>query len=398
MKKKLIYITILAALPLFVSCRQEIIDAADTSTGNAGYIQFGTPTVTMNVGTRSTAKDALTEGDAFGVLGYCLAYSVGTSNINYNSGTDLWSDKKAYCPPAVFYKQKVTVSNGGTVYDKDYDKDNVSGTGNNPKYWYVDGKDLDGNEDSNIRNADNFNYSFIGYYPYGDTYFTFEKPSKREEAGAPILTFTMPQEDGSLDASKTPDAMLGVEYNVQKGNSGKVQFDFFHILTGLGFVINNYSDYDLTVHSLTLSGSFYKDVTIDLTGNVVSFSFSDERYTGIYTLSSQDIELPAPRDGEACTSSDSPIGGEHLLLISGKDTSFGENIQVNINYTFNGKQAIQSFSRNTTFRPQPGVKYTAQLNFVGDAFVLQFAVDNGEIWEDGEADDNDESNDDVIFE
>ena len=48
--------------------------------------------------------------------------------------------------------------------------------------------------------------------------------------------------------------------------------------------------------------------------------------------------------------------------------------------------------------PRPGIKYTAQLNFVGDAFVLEFVVDNQGQWEDGEADDGDETNDDVVFE
>lgn len=46
-----------------------------------------------------------------------------------------------------------------------------------------------------------------------------------------------------------------------------------------------------------------------------------------------------------------------------------------------------------TFHPVPGTKYTAQLNFVGNAFVLQFVVDNNEMWEDGKSDDSD-----IIFE
>ena len=44
------------------------------------------------------------------------------------------------------------------------------------------------------------------------------------------------------------------------------------------------------------------------------------------------------------------------------------------------------------------MKYTAQLNFVGETFVLQFVVDNGEQWEDGGADDGREDNDDIVFE
>ena len=110
--------------------------------------------------------------------------------------------------------------------------------------------------------------------------------------------------------------------------------------------------------------------------------------------------LPAPDAslGETVTSSPSPIGGEHVMLISGTGPSFGENGKVRIEYVFNGVPNVFETARPGTFTPQPGIKYTAQLNFVGDTFVLQFVVDNQEQWEDGEADDEDETNDDVIFE
>ena len=86
------------------------------------------------------------------------------------------------------------------------------------------------------------------------------------------------------------------------------------------------------------------------------------------------------------------------MLISGTGTSFGENVKVRIEYVFNGVPNVFETARPGTFTPQAGIKYTAQLNFVGDTFVLQFVVDNQEQWEDGEADDEDEMNDDVIFE
>lgn len=107
------------------------------------------------------------------------------------------------------------------------------------------------------------------------------------------------------------------------------------------------------------------------------------------------------------TSSPSPVGpirdelegrNEHLLLISGTGYSFGEDVEVYIKYTFNGGSKEQHYSRPSTFTPRPGVKYTAQLNFVGDAFVLQFVTDNDEQWGNGMADDGNEENDDIIFE
>ena len=66
---------------------------------------------------------------------------------------------------------------------------------------------------------------------------------------------------------------------------------------------------------------------------------------------------------------------------------------VNITYTFDGYKKA-NYTRPTTFTPTPGTKYTAQLNFVGETFILQFVVDNNEEWENGETDDNG----DAVFE
>ena len=107
--------------------------------------------------------------------------------------------------------------------------------------------------------------------------------------------------------------------------------------------------------------------------------------------------LLAPDDsaGETVTTS-GLLGGEHVLLISGAAPYFGKNVKVAIDYTFGGDRVSKPFTtgRPETFTPRPGVKYTAQLNFVGNAFVLQFVVDNGETWEDGESD----NDGDVVFE
>ncbi len=364
-------------------------------------IVFDTPALMVETVTRSTLKDALVPGDEFGVLGYCVPYTVGTQTPNYNAGASLWALKKALCPPDVFYKQRVVVGTGGCTYDRN------GGTGNNPKYWYRDGYDTDNAANAGVTGTDDYRYSFVAYYPYSGA-FTVDKPETGQTAGAPVLTFTMPQTGtdvaAPLDHRATPDAMLAVLYNSRKSD-GNLRFNFSHVLTGLGFEVNNFSGYDLEVKSVTLSGSFYKKVRIDLTGDVSSFSFPGDRYTGTYTLFDGDasggsLMLPAPDAslGETVTSSPSPIGGEHVMLISGTGTSFGENVKVRIEYVFNGVPNVFETARPGTFTPQPGIKYTAQLNFVGDTFVLQFVVDNQEQWEDGEADDEDETNDDVIFE
>ena len=75
-------------------------------------IVFDTPALMVETVTRSTLKDALVPGDEFGVLGYCVPYTVGTQTPNYNAGASLWALKKALCPPDVFYKQRVVVEIG----------------------------------------------------------------------------------------------------------------------------------------------------------------------------------------------------------------------------------------------------------------------------------------------
>lgn len=389
---------------LFVAVLGGCTKAGQEHIYNSGErIMFQAPI--MSVETKSTLKDYLASGDAFGVIGYCIPYSVGTSSLNPSGATSTWNLKRNLCPPNVFYGQKVMVTDNGCKYDFE----NPTGAGNNPKYWYRwdaaagQGYGLDDSRDDNATDeADNYRYSFFAYYPYDG--FTITAPENERTAGAPKLSFIMPQtgnnEDTGLDHKQTPDAMVSVLYNARSGSN--LQFSMSHVLTGLGFEVNNFSEYDLEIHKITLGGSFYKQVDIDFTGEVVSYTFPDSRYTGTYTIHDETVSgalsLPAPQ-GEAVTSSESPIGGEHILLISGKENAyFGENIHVSIDYTFNGNHTVKDdITRPGTFTPKPGVKYTAQLNFVGEAFVLQFVVANSDIWEDGELDDNDDSNDDIIF-
>ena len=48
----------------------------------------------------------------------------------------------------------------------------------------------------------------------------------------------------------------------------------------------------------------------------------------------------------------------------------------------------EQLKRLTNFQPRSGVRYTAQINWVNNAFILIMQANNGEIWEDGGADDN----------
>lgn len=376
------------------------------------YINFGLPVqVSSSYGeaeSRSVLLDNLPEGSEFGVLGYCVPFTVGSNNPNYNAGSDIWSLKRKLCPPDVFFKQKVTVGTNGCTYDRN------GGTGNDPKYWYK--KDYDTNNQfiDDIPDAEDYKYTFFAYYPF-EGCFTVDAPNAQNVAGAPKFTFTMPQTGDNLytqlSHDDTPDAMLAALYNVTKDN-GSVQFTFSHLLTALGFEVNNFSDYDLVIHSIKLGGSFYKKINIDLSGDNVTFSFPADRYTGKYTIfdgSSMhggDLQLSCPTDGNTVTSSPSPIGpntGDDInknfvMLISGIGTSFGENVKVYIDYTLKDIRTQRELTRPGSFTPQPGKRYTAQLNFVGDAFVMNFVVNNNGEWENGAGDDGNTGNDDIVFE
>lgn len=210
---------------LLAGCRQETLPVS----GEQGdYISFGTPVLDVQTDARSTTKDTLKVGDQFGVLGYCVPYLLGTTNLNYNSATSFWGIKYYLCPPSVFYNTPVTVGNGVCSYDS-------------PKMWYREGYGLDGKSNSSVgADAEQYRYTFFAYYPYKETdpVFTLDTPEDASVAGAPKFTFTMPQEgdnfEKELDYTKTPDAMFGVLQNQQK-SQGSLTFTFSHLLTALGF-------------------------------------------------------------------------------------------------------------------------------------------------------------------
>lgn len=420
-----------AALLAGVSaCDKEELPDTGASLSPGERILFSAPPeLTVETLTRA-AQDGFTEGNAFGVMAYCVPYTVGSdTEFNYGSGSADWSTKRSNCAPEVLYNQKVTVAANGCTYDFE-DNDGSEGN-NNPAYWYRDGYGTDGKENTGVTGAANYRYTFFAWYPYADEsgkpYFTFTNPTSQESKGAPVVTYTMPQtgEDGNINAplnkEATLDAMLAVLYNRTKAD-GSLTFDFSHVLTGLGFEVNNFSENELKIHRLTLSGKFYKQVTVDFskaTSATDFFTFPAQYYTGEYVLfdesanENQPLVLEATDEEKSVTSTNdiggqTPIGGSHLLLISGTRSNFGpetsgdEMVKVNLTYTFgNGAQTTESFSRPSTFTPQPGVKYTAQLNFVGNAFVLQFVVDDNESWEDGGTDndnDNDGQDDTATFE
>ena len=371
-----------------------------------GYIHFGVPVVTVETrATEGFIDGKLPGGASFGVLGYCLAYNPGTTTYNANSGTSLWRIKSKLCPPSVFYRQEVTMDATG-----DY------ATYDNPKRWYTDGANAElGNVE--LSNTDEYQYTFFAYYPFEGGFTVV--PEDAGTAGAPVITYSMPYDGNAGEVEdfdmRTPDPMLAVTYNVQRDRR-MVDFNFFHITTGLGFQVNNYSQVGETVvdegdegvtlvlYSIKLKGTFFRSVTANMAGAAVEISYDrGDTYTATYVLydNPDGTVVPWQQDGSEGSISLEPE--KYVRLLSGDDENgvFGpkNDIRVLVKYQLGGNgRKVVSIGRPASFVPSPGTRYTAQLNWVNNAFVLIMQPDNGDMWEDGEAVDGNEGNDDVIFE
>ena len=366
---------------LFLLAACEKTDVNPEQTGRE--IRFAISDVQVDVESKSGPIDRLPDGSAFGVLGYCLAQTApNDGTLNESTGSLPWDQKKTLCRPHLFYNQEVSYSGGVCTYTP-------------VQNWYgpVD-----------------YQYSFFAYYPYND-YFTII--TGENTLGAPKVKFSIPEiatghtrtvqyivskgtgtvtteqrEFNVLDDSKVPDAMVAQSIDVTKAG-GTVPLNFLHMLTGLNFQVNNYNVKEdengaqvpgdrVVVHSLVLAGKFYQSIEINFDSN---YGYPDETFDGAYMIVDDGANIPI--NG---LESVSKIGDKTLLLVSNLGDSEGYigDLTLEITYSFGSSQPkTQSFSRPENFMPAGGTIYTAQLNFIGDSFVLNFIIDNNTQWEDG---------------
>lgn len=367
MKQKYIFP---ALLLLCSACQQEEWPQPDAASSDV--IRFAAPSVTVEKSTRSTFYDTFPTNGTFGVIGYCVPYRRGSdTEMDWASGSALWGNKRGNAFPDVFYNQAVTYDGAACTYNYN----------NGLRKWY------NTTDNSEATAPDDYRYTFFAYYP--QDHFTVESPVSADVRGVPKLTFTMPfSADGDvnegLDDTKTPDAMIAVVYNHLR-TTGSVGFNFSHIMTGLGFAVNNYNygedDETVTVRKVTLSGNFTRSITIDFSKNTNEDGFYaySGTYSGTYVIydDAQGLQVPS-------NSSVSPIGKYLLLLSNATDgTYFGTDVAVHVEYTYKGKEKTATAERPTDFQPRVGVRYTAQLNFVGETFALNFIAEDNDFWEDG---------------
>lgn len=387
------------AIWMLSSCNNQLDDMQEAV---SPYIKFGVQTLSVEsrlADSDNGMRNEFKEGDSFGVFGYCVPTKIGESTPDYAAGSSVWTAKVSNAVPDVFFNQKVTLKADGSWQ---YNWSDPASDIYKPKYWYANGRDTEGTSVEAITNAQNYRYDFYAYYPYGANVFTWLKPTSNGDKGAPKVTVRIPQEGGdSMDPSATPDAMLSVLHNYQQKINSELSFSFNHVFTALGFEVNNFSERKLQIHSIKMTGEFWKSLDVDFRTGSYTYN-EDDTYTGTYvifdeTTDGDAIILEAPGENQSATTAPSPVGGEYLRLLpggfDGKENYLGpipadesKVIKLIIDYTFGTDRKTAKFSRPATFLPQSGTQYTSQLNFVGNAFVLQFVVDNSENWEDGESD------------
>ncbi len=324
-------------------------------------IRFDSPAIALNVShfTRASGPvDIFPSGGSFGVLGYCLANYDGSNVLNPATGATPWESKAVLSSPHLFYKTEVKY-NGAVCYY----------TGEQ-KRWYEQSDYL---------------YTFLAYYPYGDMYYTVE-PATQTGIGFPSLTFTMPFSGGDISTLRTmddiPDAMVAAAIDVAR-KDGPVKLLFNHLFTGINFTINNYNETnDLTIHGLRVSGNFYRSIQIHMNEGL---EYTPDTYAGTFTFldgndDSDDIMVEHDKSSQK-------VGNKTLMLISNLSAApnyLGNDVYIHLDYSFMGKRVTdKTIALPFGYLPQGGTIYTLEMNFIGDALVLNFVVDNNQVWEDG---------------
>lgn len=353
MKRYLITIPLLSVFAL-AGCQKTAVSVEPDYSAKA--ITFAAPGISYEV--RSTALNAFPDGGVFGVYGYCLPEDV-NGNPDPTSGDVIWQTKRVKNSPDVYFNVPV-VRNGSTC--------SYITTG--AKTWYQ---------------PDDYLYTFFAYYPYGE-YSTGYTPvttiSTEDDYAEPSVRFEMPFSGGTIDQRRDhkliPDVMMAAQIDVL--GYKPVRFTFHHALTALRFRVNNLNDKaGLTIHSITLRGTYYRSIDITLDGN---YKLNDtDKYKGTHYL------IDAATD----VTNGSSIDSETLLLICNtapvgdNDYIGSKDIRLVIDYTFNGNRTQKEYERPASFAPKSGTRYTAMLNFVGDTFVIQVVPED--TWETGCDDD-----------
>lgn len=359
MRFRHILIIFLSALAV-IACEKEDFPGYD-----AEAIDFNVTAQNIKVvETKSTlVNNTLPDGTSFGVLGYCIPYVLQTTTPNYSGASGEWSIKVHNSYPDIFYNQKVDYNDGICTYDSD------SGTAGSQVKGWVTPPAGDNSDPSK------YTYTFFAYYPYLTSNSVWSVSTTNKTLGAPKFTFSMPFTSAttstSLDDAIIPDAMVASTFNRLRAN-GAVPLNFNHILSGINIKVANYDARDISVNSVTLSGTFNKTVAIDFNDNSSIFSGT---YSGSFTFSNGTQEVLSNASVDL-------NGGKTILLLSNTvGNGLGQGIKLDITYSIDSVTTQATISIPADFKPVQGTNYTLTLNFVNGAITLLTESDSQ--WENG---------------
>lgn len=361
----------------------------DRIVDDAEPIEFAVPAVTVGQpldGSRAQMLEALPEGEVFGVTAYCVPANplttgegeteISSFELNFAGGPAAWEDKRESAIADVMYMQPLKFDGSKCIYR------DAADTYYEPARWYS-------TTTAGGMATTDFRYTFIAYHPFEGGYFSF--PGKNY-IGAPKVKFTMPFESSDiateLDPTTVRDAMVARTANVMRAN-GAVRLNFTHILSGLRFQINNYNTSDdVTIHSIALSGSFYREATIDYSTDPATLTVDpDVTYAGTFNmLHSGEMTVPANSAMIAGLSDTQPQGTVALLLpeLNEENSANGLGIgkKLTIEYSFQGETRATATIEGFTLgrRPAQGSLYTVNLSFIGQQLTVTFDSDT-EHWE-----------------
>lgn len=298
-------------------------------------------------------------GSKVGVLAYCLTSDGG-------AGSTDWATKQQACIPFMPDLSSNPSELRGVELTKGLDG---SWTYSSFRRWYDD---------------PTYKYSFFAYSPYNDKYFTISTIGRVEEdgkilfKGAPVASFHLPftsmDVTTPLDRTELRDAMLS--NNIDRlSTQGNVGFQFYHMTAGLRFAVSNFdNEHALTIKSLTLSGIFNKEMSIEAR---TDYKVSGE-YAGTFTVSDTELHLEPQEQSKFFR-----VGGNQdaskvtLLLIpniQGNQPVIGvpgkEQPILTITYQFdNGIEKTEKFAL-PEMNYRVGIIHNISFDFLGNSLTL----------------------------
>lgn len=353
MKQYIKYLATAALLALFACSEMERESPVWTS-----YISFGTPTLELSTAARTKARlydgSSLPDSSSFGVMAYCYSYAAPAfTSKDSQSASSSWDSKWNIIMPNAesskntksgIYKQEIVFKDGICTYPS-----------SSYETWIENGK-----------------YSFLAYYPIGK--FSFEKASK----GPETLKYSIPS---ATDYKQTEDVMASFLKDRSEAD-GSVKFRFRHLLTALAVEVNNLTagndssmsdeEKKLIVHSITLNGSIYNNISYVFRTAEPEVVVGPETVNATYSLNTP---ANAMLSGETFKT-------DYMLLCPGISPNV-DGIEVTIDYTFKNKWDSFTAHMKSSFDAKSGWKYKLSLNFVGNVFTVKVVADGDEHWEGG---------------